>query len=74
MHDTPKHIQRIVWGPQHLFKKLPKFAVRLGAALTAMAVCGLAYDMATHTDPFFTKVMMWAGGIGAGLTALFGKK
>ena len=74
IYDSPKSTEKIVWGIKHALSPLPKFAKRLGAALTAVAGVGLVMNFATPDfAPMFTKVMMWAGAVGALLTSFFGK-
>lgn len=73
-YESPKPASKIVWGPKHLFTKLPKFAARLATGLTAMGAFGIALEFKMSEPPMFVHVMTWAGAIGAGLTAMFGKK
>lgn len=74
IYESPKPTRTWTYGLSQILKPLPKFAKRLGAALTAVALFGLGYQFITETAPVLSKVMIWCGGIGAFLTTLFGKK
>lgn len=74
IHDTPKTTERIVFGLNHIRTKTPAFAVRIGAACTAVSVFGIATQYMMDTSPEWGKWMAIIGAIGVGLSTLFGKK
>ena len=74
IHEAPKPTKGWKWGPSQILKPLPKFAVRLGAALTAVGVCGLGYSMIVESHPEWATIMGIIGCTGAFLTTMFGKK
>lgn len=73
-YDSPKPTRQWGFGWSHLLKPLPKFAARIGAAMTAMSLCGVAYNFMIDSDASWAKTMAILGVLGAGISALFGKK
>lgn len=73
--ESPKPSKTPVkFGLNQIFKPLPKFAIRLGAACTALSLAGFAMPMIIDSDPQFAKVMAYAGLSGVFLSSLFGKQ
>lgn len=74
IHDQPNPTEKIVFGLKHIKTKTPKFAVRLGAACSAVSVFGIATQYMMDTSPEWGKWMAIIGAVGVGLSTLFGKK
>jgi hypothetical protein len=72
-HDTPTPLPKVKYGLSQFAKPLPKFAMRLGAALTAMSLIGFGYQFMVDGNSLFAQVMAYAGAAGAFLTTFFGK-
>lgn len=72
--DSPKPVKGWVFGIKHILKPMPKFALKLGAALSAVSLAGFGYTMLSDSHPDWTKWMGVIGIVGVFLTTLFGKK
>ena len=55
IYDSPKSTEKIVWGVKHALSPLPKFAKRLGAALTGAASVTLKRIARVVTRNFIGK-------------------
>lgn len=74
LHDKPKPIEGWVFGIKHILKPMPKFALRLGVALSAVSALGFSYTMLSDSHPDWSKWMGVIGLVGVFLSTLFAKK
>lgn len=74
LHDSPKPVKGWSFGFQYILKPMPRFALRIGAALIAVSATGFTYTALSDAHPEWSKWMGICGAIGVFLTTLFAKK